>query len=219
MTRVRWTALVLVLLLAACNASTPKAQSEADEARASQTDDEQDEAPQQTTIPASAAQAAGIRVAAVGPGVIADEHEVQGVLTPVAGRVAQVTARFPGPVRSVRASAGDYVRAGQVLATVESNLSLTTYPLTAPLSGIVMARNAAVGTSVAEGASLFEIADLSALWVDLHIFGSDAHHIGAGVPVTVTRLSDGVSVDTRLERVLPGVRPLHHGAEVQSAAT
>ena len=35
-------------------------------------------------------------------GVIADEHEVQGLLTPVEGRVAQVTARFPGPVRAVR---------------------------------------------------------------------------------------------------------------------
>ena len=36
------------------------------------------------------------------------------------------------------------------------------------------------------------------------MFGADAQHIQAGVPVTVTRMSDGVSVDTTLERVLPG---------------
>jgi cobalt-zinc-cadmium efflux system membrane fusion protein len=40
--------------------------------------------------------------------------------------------------------------------------------------------------------------------VDLHIFGADAQHIRPGVPVTITRMSDGVSVETTLERVLPG---------------
>ena len=99
---------------------------------------------------------------------------------------------------------GDQVKAGQVLATVESNLSLTTYSITAPISGVVMARTASVGMSAAEGAPLFEIADLSTLWVDLHIFGRDAGHIEAGVPVTVSRLSDGASEQTTLERVLPG---------------
>jgi len=40
--------------------------------------------------------------------------------------------------------------------------------------------------------------------VDLHIFGADTQHITAGVPVTVTRMTDGVSQSTTLERVLPG---------------
>ena len=195
----RWPALGLVVLLAACSASAPEP-----ETAEAQEVGEHEEAPQHTTIPAKTAHAAGIRIAAAGPGIIADEHEVQGLLTPVEGRVAQVTARFPGPVRSVRAGVGDRVRAGQVLASVESNLSLTTYSITAPINGVVMARTAAVGMSAVEGAPMFEIADLSTLWVDLHIFGADAQHISAGVPVTVTRLSDGVSANTTLERVLPG---------------
>jgi cobalt-zinc-cadmium efflux system membrane fusion protein len=68
--------------------------------------------------------------------------------------------------------------------------------------------------AAAEGAPLFEVADLSTLWVDLHIFGADAQHIGAGVPVTVTRLSDGVTAQTTLERVLPGTATAsqHHCA-------
>ena len=204
MTRFHWTALGLALLLAACSASAPNPASEAGEAHAGEEHGEHEEAPQQTSIPAKTAQAAGIRVAPVGPGVIADEHQVQGLLTPIEGRIAQVTARFPGPVRSVGVGVGDHVRAGQVLATIESNLSLTTYSITAPINGVVMARTTTVGMSPAEGALLFEIADLSMLWVDLHIFGADAQHIGTGVPVTVTRLSDGVSAQTTLERVLPG---------------
>ena len=158
-----------------------------------------------TRIDSGIAQASGIRVQAAAAGVIADEHEVQGLLTPVEGRVAKVTARFPGPIRELGANVGDRVRAGQALATVESNLSLSNYTIRAPIAGVVLASTASIGALADEGAPLFEIADLSTLWVDLHIFGADAEHIRAGVPVTVTRMSDGASVDTVLERVLPGM--------------
>lgn len=56
------------------------------------------DAPESTTIAAAMAEQAGIRVAPVVAGTIADEHDVQGLLTPVDGRVAQVMARFPGPI-------------------------------------------------------------------------------------------------------------------------
>nr|WP_027079901.1 efflux RND transporter periplasmic adaptor subunit [Luteimonas mephitis] len=158
-----------------------------------------------TIIAAATAEKSGIEVQPVGPGVIADEHEVQGLLTPIEGRVAEVTARFPGPIRSLRANVGDQVRSGQTLATIESNLSLSNYSVAAPISGVVTARNASVGGLAGEGMALFEIADLSQLWVDLHIFGADAQHIRPGVPVAVTRMSDGKTVDTMLERVLPGM--------------
>jgi cobalt-zinc-cadmium efflux system membrane fusion protein len=157
-----------------------------------------------TTIDPDIAQAAGIRVAAASAGTIADEHEVQGLLTPVEGKLSKVAARYPGPIRSLAVNVGDRVRAGQVLATVESNLSLSSYSVTSPISGVVLARNASLGGIAAEGVPLFEIADLSQLWVDLHIFGSDAGHIVPRAPVTVTRLSDGVTAQTTLERVLPG---------------
>ncbi|WP_312319996.1 efflux RND transporter periplasmic adaptor subunit [Stenotrophomonas sp.] len=167
-------------------------------------DGHDDEGPQRTTIPAAMAEQAGIRVAPVAAGTIADEHDVQGLLTPVDGRVAQVMARFPGPIRSLRANVGDSVNAGQVLASIESNLSLSTYTVSAPISGVVLARQAQVGGVAGEGTPLFEIGDLSTLWVDLHIFGNDTQHITAGVPVTVSRMTDGVSQTTTLERVLPG---------------
>jgi cobalt-zinc-cadmium efflux system membrane fusion protein len=156
-----------------------------------------------TTIPASVAKDSGIEIAPAGAGVIRDEHDVQGLLTPIEGRHARIVARFPGPVKSVRVGLGDAVRAGQTLATVESNISLSDYALTAPPAGTVLARNVAVGDLAGEQA-LFEIADLSSLWVDLHLFGADAQHITPGLPVEVTRLSDGVSTKTTLDRVLPG---------------
>lgn len=205
-------ALLLLAGMAACGgkragAAPAAAETHADDEAAHVEDEGEaghEEGAAATTIPAAVAQASGIRVAAAGPGVIADEHEVQGLLTPVEGRVAQVTARFPGPIRALRANVGDRVRAGQPLASIESNLSLTVYTVASPISGVVLQRSAALGAVAGEGMPLFEVADLSTLWVDLHIFGNDAGHITAGIPVTVTRMSDGASADTTLERILPG---------------
>lgn len=157
-----------------------------------------------TRIDAQVAESSGIRVARAGPGAIADEHVVQGLLTPVEGRVALVAARFPGPIRRLAVNIGDRVRAGQPLATIESNLSLTEYVVPAPMSGVVMARHAVVGASAIEGAPLFEIADLLDIAVDLHLFGPDVQRIQPGSAVRVTRLGDAVSAQTVIDRVLPG---------------
>ncbi len=209
--------LLLAALLAACGGK-PAPSTEPDEhaAEAGHEDAEHkegehaeggeaghEEGPAQTKIAQQVAANAGIRSGRVGPGVIADEHEVQGLLTPVEGGIAKVMARFPGPIRTLRANVGDQVRAGQPLATIESNLSLTNYSVSAPISGVVLARDASVGTVASEGMALFEIADLSELWVDLHIFGRDAQHIRPGNAVVITRMSDGETADTEIERILP----------------
>jgi membrane fusion protein, heavy metal efflux system len=201
-TRIALAASLLIALMAltGCGGAEPAAapanaaDEDAGHGEAGHDDDHDDhDAPERTTIAAAMAEQAGIRVAPVVAGTIADEHDVQGLLTPVDGRVAQVMARFPGPIRSLRANVGDRVRAGQVVASIESNLSLTTYTVTAPIGGVVLARQAQVGGVAGEGTPLFEIGDLSTLWVDLHIFGNDTQHITAGVPVTVSRMTDGTA--------------------------
>ena len=207
--------LLLVALLAACDGK-PSGEPNDHAADAGHEDGEHaegeeggheeaghEEGPAQTKIAAQVAANAGIRTGRAGPGVIADEHEVQGLLTPVDGAVAKVMARFPGPIRSLRANVGDRVRADQPLATIESNLSLTTYTVSAPISGVVLSRDAFVGAVASEGMALYEIVNTSELWVDLHIFGRDAQHIQPGNAVAVTRMSDGTTVHTKLERILP----------------
>jgi membrane fusion protein, heavy metal efflux system len=163
----------------------------------------QAEDPDQTTIAQATAEEVGIRTAPAMAGVIRDAHEVQGLLTPVEGRHARIRARFPGPVHAVRIGVGDVVKAGQTLAVIESNLSLSTYEITAPFGGTILDVAAGNGDLAGEE-PLFELADLSSLWVDLHLFGADAEHITPGLPVQVTRLSDGVRAETKLDRILPG---------------
>jgi cobalt-zinc-cadmium efflux system membrane fusion protein len=187
-------ALLTVTLLACSDGPTETARAHQDDGEHGEEDehDEEGEPPNATTIASEVAQRYGVVTAPAAAGVIRDEHEVQGLLTTVEGRHARIVARFPGPITAVRVGVGDDVARGQTLALVESNVSLSVYAITSPLAGTVLARHASAGDLAAEG-PLFEIADLSSLWVDLHLFGADAQHITPACPVVVTRLSDGVT--------------------------
>jgi cobalt-zinc-cadmium efflux system membrane fusion protein len=183
--------------------ATENAAHEQGEAEHAAHDEGETEHADHTTIVKDTADQVGIRTAPVAAGVIRDAHEVQGLLTPVEGRHARIRARFPGPVQSVRVSVGDTVKAGQALAVIESNVSLSPYEVTAPFAGTVL--NVEVGMGdLAGDQPIFELADLSSLWVDMHLFGSDAQHITPGLPVQITRLSDGAQATTKLDRILPG---------------
>jgi cobalt-zinc-cadmium efflux system membrane fusion protein len=190
------------LVLAGCG-QREDSQAHLDNEEAAHVEGDDAEHHDQAEIDEKTAGELGIRTAKVGPGIVRDAHEVQGLLTPIEGKHARVRARYAGPVQSVRVGVGDVVKARQTLATVESNVSLTAYAVTAPFAGTIL-DVAAVPGDLAGDQPLFELADLSSLWVDLHLFGGDAQHIAAGMPVEIIRLSDGAQTVTKLDRILPG---------------
>lgn len=155
-----------------------------------------------TTIPAAVAESAGIRTDTAGPATIRTWISMMGSVTVDENRLARVRARFPGAVREVRVGPGETVKRDQVLAIVEGNESMRSYPVTAPIGGVVTARNTNVG-DVAGDTPLFEIADLSHVWVDLHAFGHDMAQIKPGQPVTLTSTVGEGAAEATLERILP----------------
>ena len=138
-----------------------------------------------TTIAADVARAAGIGTATAGPGTISDELVLYGAIAPDATRVRAVHARFPGVIRAVSRNVGDAVRSGDALATIESNESLQTYAVTAPINGTVTARHAAAGEPT-DNDALFEIADFSSVWAELDVFSRDRARLRTGLAVDVT---------------------------------
>jgi membrane fusion protein, heavy metal efflux system len=136
------------------------------------------------TIPAAIAEDAGIRVEPAGPTAIRDVVRLMGTIELDANRHAAVRARFPGIVRSVSVQQGERVQRGQTLAVVEGNESLRAYSITAPFDGVVLARNTNVG-DVAEAGALFELADLSRVWIDLRAIGTDADLLEPGQSVRI----------------------------------
>lgn len=162
-----------------------------------------------TTISAAMARASGIVTAPVGPGEIRAALVLYGTIAADATRLRAVSARYPGIVRRVDVAAGDSVRAGQVLASVESNESLQVYAVTAPIAGTVVQRRTNPGEAAA-AEPLFEIADYSSVWAQLNVFPRDRTPLRNGQPVQV-RAADGAgSADSTIAAIVnsggqPGV--------------
>lgn len=155
-----------------------------------------------TSMPAAVAEAAGVRTDVAGPATIHDRVRLMGRVTMDSNRFAEVRSRFAGPVREVRVGLGDKVNAGQTLAIVENRDSLRSFAVTAPLAGIVLARHTNVGDVAGDG-PLFEIADLSNVWVELNAFGMDAAKLAPGQAMRVQATVGAQSADTTLDRLLP----------------
>jgi cobalt-zinc-cadmium efflux system membrane fusion protein len=145
---------------------------------------------------------AGIRIAQAGPADLREHLSLYGVIAPNAERVLEVAARFPGMIRSVKKRVGDPVRRGETLAMVESNESLQTYAVVSPMDGVVTVRNANEGAQAGEG-SLFTVADLSTVWVELSIFPRDVARVRVGQTVRIRSTDTGLSAEGKVVYVAP----------------
>ncbi len=141
------------------------------------------------TIAPEMAKGAGVETAVAGPGRIEERLSLYGAIQANPERVRAVSARFPGIVRSVRGNVGDPVQQGQQLATVESNESLQTYGVTAPIAGVITERHANPGEAT-ESEPLFQVADFSSVRADLNVFPRDRGRLKRGQAVRV-KAADG----------------------------
>jgi cobalt-zinc-cadmium efflux system membrane fusion protein len=169
-----------------------------------------DEAPKETTqaetprtrvtLTPEAMQEAGIELSTAGPGRLSEALVVYGNVAPNAERVRNVTARFPGIVKSVRKAAGETVRAGEELAIVESNESLETYSLRAPIAGVITTREINPGETVGDR-TLFVVTDLSTVWCELALFPQDFARVKAGQTVRVKSVDGSLTGVGRIASV------------------
>ena len=153
-------------------------------------------------ISEAAAESLGLEVLEAGGATVRETISVSGRVTLNQNTTAQVKARFPGIVKSVTKEPGEFVQAGETLATVESNDSLQVYPVTAPISGTVITRNANTG-ELAGAEPLYVLADLNVLWAELFVFSKDGEHLKTGQKVRILCLDDPISTESTISLVLP----------------
>lgn len=89
----------------------------------------------------------GVRLGTAGRGVVDAGIELPAEVRPNSDRLAHLAPRFPGIVREVRKHVGDSVRAGDVLALIESE-NLATYRLIAAFDGTVIDKHITPGEAV-----------------------------------------------------------------------
>ena len=155
-----------------------------------------------TTITESAAKDAGIETAKAGPASIHEGLILNGRITLNQNSTVLVKARFPGIVRSVKKGLGESVKAGDVLATVESNDSLQVYNVTAPSEGIIIERHTSVG-DVADDEHMFIIADLRDVWAEFHVFPRDLDKVKRDQKILIKSVDGNFQTEATLTSLLP----------------
>jgi len=157
-----------------------------------------------TMIEPVVVEALGIQTEIAGPAIIEEQISVYGRIVANTDSISKVQARFDGKIETVAFSLGDYVNAGDTLAVIESNQSLTTFNLISPISGLITEKNAISGEPTA-GRVLFTITDTSTVWADLAIFPADLNRIRGGEQVRIHTPFSETTLTSKISRIMPEI--------------
>jgi cobalt-zinc-cadmium efflux system membrane fusion protein len=127
----------------------------------------------------------GVELALAGPGAIEKTISLPAEVRPNEDRLAHIAPRFPGIARDVRARIGDRVKAGQVLAVIESE-ALAPFDLKTQIDGVVIAKHITRGEPVSREQAAFVVADLRDVWIDISVYQKDLALLRVGQPVIVS---------------------------------
>lgn len=155
-----------------------------------------------TTMTPEAAAAGGIKTEIAGPVMLDELIDMSGRVEITPEGQGDVRAWFPGRIMSLSAELGQQVRKGQVIARVESSHSLQTYSIPAPISGVIVRKNANVGDVAGEN-PIYSIADPTRLHAEFFVYPRDAERIRAGQQTEVRNLNGDARVIAPVEAVLP----------------
>lgn len=153
-----------------------------------------------TTIAASMASQAGIVTELAASQKLQQSVRLYGSLVAGPDQLSHVRARFEGMIQSVNVNIGDQVNVGDLLAEVESNDSLKTYQIRAPITGQIVQRHANKG-EVTQDQVLFSIANFESLWAELHVFPAQTSVIAKGQ--TVNFMDSHHSIKASINHIIP----------------
>jgi membrane fusion protein, heavy metal efflux system len=153
-------------------------------------------------LSAGTAEASGVTTAIAGAGDIDKKVKIYGKLVVAPEFQRNVKARFPGVVKKINVTPGDYVNAGDILLSIEANDSLSVYNITAPIAGKVVERNINPG-EITENNTLIRIVDDRQMTALMHVFAKDAIHIKAGQVAIIQHQQQQIL--SKVESILPDI--------------
>jgi cobalt-zinc-cadmium efflux system membrane fusion protein len=172
--------------------------------RSSVAEEEHGEQPAAHAFSVADFERAGVRLATAGPGDVDVGVELPGEVRPNADRISHIAPRFPGLVREVRKYVGDHVRAGDVLAIIESE-NLSTFELKAAFEGTIIDKHIAPGEAVSREQPAFIVADLSTVWVTVALYQAALPQVHVGQPVVITASHGGLETTGTVAYITPVV--------------
>ena len=155
-----------------------------------------------TELSPAAVQASGIVIETAGSAEITTTVRAFGRVVPNGDRVAHVTPRYAGVVTDVRKRLGDRVDANEVVALVESNESLRRYEVRSAIAGTVIEKDVTPGELAREGDTIYTVADLQTVWVDVNLQHDDFRRLRLGQTARV-EADGGLSTEGRIVYLSP----------------
>ena len=146
---------------------------------------------------------AGLTLARVKSGQIVRMSELPGEVGFNEENLVHISPRFAGIALEARARKGSFVKAGEVVAVIESNESMNSYSIKAPISGWIIDRHITPGEYVSGESSIYALADLSTVWVNLAVYPKDAGLIRPGQEVLITAVGSEQQVTGTIDFVTP----------------
>ncbi len=128
---------------------------------------------------------AGIRMVDVSKVQIGKQIEIPGEVGFNEDGLAHITPRYPGVVRDVFVQVGQHVEQGTELAIIESNESLSSYKVLAPISGHIISKHITLGEFKSEDEDMFVIANLNSVWVNCVVYANNIEYIQAGQNISI----------------------------------
>jgi len=122
----------------------------------------------------------GIVVSEAGPATIQQFLDLPGEIQVNDNKLAHIVPRFSGIVTKVNVQVGDLVKAGQVLAVVESDESLSPYEMKTMIDGTVIGKHITLGEAVSREHAAFVVANMSSVWVDITVYQRDLPIVAKG---------------------------------------
>jgi len=135
-----------------------------------------------THISEDLAKLMAIQTELVSSQILADSVKVFGKLTLPANAVRHISARFPGEIKTMNVAFGEKVKKGQTLLTIESNESLQSYQVIAPINGVITYQEAGVGEQSGEQ-TLLTITNTKTLLAELNVFPMQQSKVKLGAEV------------------------------------
>lgn len=146
---------------------------------------------------------AGVEMLKAGPATVHQSVNLRGRVRLNQQTRTSIIPRYEGIVKAVNKELGDFVKKGDVLATVESNESLQTYEVKSEIAGTIIDRDVMLGEFVDNQRTMFVVADLSDVWVDFIVHRQDFPQLKAGQSVTI-HADEGIeSIDATLSYLSP----------------
>jgi cobalt-zinc-cadmium efflux system membrane fusion protein len=154
-------------------------------------------------VTAEARKKSGIGIETAGPAVLINTLKLNGKIVPNEERMAHVSPRFPGIVKSIAKRLGDPVKTGEPLAAIESNESLQSYEVKSEIAGTIIKKDIALGEFVDPSKTIFVVADLQTVWVDFSVYRHEAQVLQLGQKILIQPSAGAGKIESTISYISP----------------